>query len=507
MDGSVVRYCKYKLINGRRMMSIDLSYFEKCRILVVGDLMIDEYLWGQVERISPEAPVQVVSVTRDTTMLGGAGNVVNNLVALGAKVSVASVIGPGDSAEGRLLLQLFRDSGVDTTGVIQDPTRPTTKKTRILAGHQHVLRIDRETRQEISDEHEDQLLRFVKEHMDTFDVILVSDYGKGLLTNNLLKAVIQVANRNNKTIIVDPKGLDFKKYAGATVITPNKREASWAAGIEIVDDASLMKAGQKLLESVPVQRVLVSCGKEGMVLFEQGKEPRQVSAEARQVYDVSGAGDTVLAVLGLGLASGGTFQEAAELANTAAGVVVGKVGTATVSREELERVLNVSTRGLAAKYKTLSELANAAERLRAEGKTIVMTNGCFDLLHVGHIKLLSESKAMGDALIVAIDDDKSVKALKGGGRPIIGVQERLRIISALNSVDFVTLFSIGELEQVIETIRPDILTKGSNYTTDTVLGREIVERFGGRVVLIPITESISSSRIIDQIKQGVSDKN
>jgi len=483
-------------------MKIDLSSFDTCRILVVGDLMIDEYLWGEVERISPEAPVQVVSVVRDSSTLGGAGNVVNNLVALAAKVSVASIIGAGESTDGGLLLKLFEDLGVDTTGLIQDPTRSITKKTRILAGHQHVLRIDRETKQEISQAHVAGLVQFVKERIHSFNVILLSDYGKGLFAEILLRQVIDVANQNKKTIIVDPKGLNFKKYAGATAITPNKREASLAAGIEIVDDVSLIAAGQKLLEDISVQKVLMTCGKEGMVLFEDGKGPFRISAEARQVFDVSGAGDTVLAVLGLGLASGASFRQAAALANVAAGIVVGKVGTATVSREELQTALEPSLAGLAPKQKTLSDLIPIAERLRAEGKTIVMTNGCFDLLHIGHIKLLSASKKMGDALIVAIDDDESVKALKGKERPIICARERLRIISALDCVDYVTLFSTKKLEHVIETVRPDILTKGSNYTTETVLGREIVERSGGRVVLIPITEAVSSTRIINQIKKG-----
>jgi D-beta-D-heptose 7-phosphate kinase/D-beta-D-heptose 1-phosphate adenosyltransferase len=481
-------------------MNIDLSRFDLCRILVIGDLMIDEYLWGEAERISPEAPVQVVSVVRDSSTLGGAGNVVSNLVALGAKMSVASVIGAGDNAS--LLIQLFKDLGVDTTGLIQDPNRPTTKKTRILAGHQHVLRIDRETKQEISQAHVAGLVQFVKERIHSFDVILLSDYGKGLLTKILLQQVIDVARENNKTIVVDPKGLNFKKYAGATAITPNKGEASLAAGIEIVDDVSLVAAGRKLLHDIPVQKVLMTCGKEGMVLFEDGKEPYRIATEARQVFDVSGAGDTVLAILGLGLAAGASFRQAAALANVAAGIVVGKVGTATVSREELQRALEPTLAGLAAKQKTLSDLIPIAERLRAEGKSIVMTNGCFDLLHIGHIKLLSASKKMGDVLIVAIDDDESVKALKGEKRPIIGAQERLRIISALDSVDYVTLFSTKELEHVIEAVQPDILTKGSNYTTETVLGREIVERSGGRVVLIPITEAVSSTRIINQIKEG-----
>ncbi len=486
-------------------MNIDLSRFDKCRILVIGDLMIDEYLWGDAERISPEAPVQVVSVVRDSSTLGGAGNVVNNLVALGAKVSVAGVIGAGEPADRGLLLKLFKDQNVDTTGLIQDPNRPTTKKTRILAGHQHVLRIDRETRREISDDHADRLVLFVKERLDDFNVVLLSDYGKGLLTESLLRQVIDVAKQNRKTIIVDPKGLNFKKYEGATAITPNKREASLAAGIEIVDDVSLIAAGRKLLQDIPVQKVLMTCGKEGMVLFEHGKKPFWITAEARQVFDVSGAGDTVLAVLGLGLASSppeADFRQAAALANVAAGIVVGKVGTATVSLEELQRALEPPVGGLAAKQKTLSDMIPIAERLRAEGKTIVMTNGCFDLLHVGHIKLLSASKKMGDVLIVAIDDDESVKVLKGEDRPIIGAQERLRIISALDSVDYVTLFSTKELEHIIEAVRPDILTKGSNYTTETVLGREIVERSGGRVVLIPITEAVSSTRIINQIKKG-----
>ena len=480
-------------------MNIDLSSFDACRILVVGDLMIDEYLWGEVERISPEAPVQVVSVARDTTTLGGAGNVVNNLVALGAKVSVASVIGAGDN--GVLLLRLFEELGVDTEGLIQDPNRPTTKKTRILAGHQHVLRIDRETKQEISNDHVDRLVQFIKERIDDFDVVLLSDYGKGLFTEILLRQLIDAAKQHKKAIIVDPKGLNFKKYAGATAITPNKREASLAAGTEIVDDVSLIAAGRRLLQDIPVQKVLMSCGKEDMVLFEHEKEPYRIYTEARQVFDVSGAGDTVLAVLGLGLASGAAFRQAAALANVAAGIVVGKVGTATVSREELQKALEPSVRALAAKQKTMADLVPIVERLRAEGKTIVMTNGCFDLLHVGHIQLLSASKKMGDVLIVAIDDDGSVKALKGEERPIIGAQERLGIISALDCVDYVTLFSTEELEHVIEAVQPDVLTKGSNYTTETVLGREVVERSGGRVELIPITEAVSSTRIINEIKQ------
>jgi len=479
-------------------MNVDLSRFDQCHVLVIGDLMIDEYLWGEVDRISPEAPVQVVSVLRDSTTLGGAGNVVNNLVALGARVAVAAVVGAGANAD--LLTKMLQELDVDTAGLIQDPTRPTTRKTRVIGGHQHVLRIDRETKQAISEAQGRQLVEFVTDRIRRFDAILISDYGKGLLSETVLRQVIKVARENKKPIIIDPKGLNFKKYAEATVITPNKREASLAAGVEIIDDASLMVTGQKLLHEIRVQQVLMTCGKHGMVLFEHGKEPHWIAAEVRQVFDVSGAGDTVLAVLGLGLASGLSFRDAAALANVAAGIVVGKVGTATVSREELERAIEPSVDAWSAKQKTLSDLMPIAELLSAEGKTIVMTNGCFDLLHVGHIQFLSASKRMGDVLIVAIDDDESVRALKGKDRPIIAAQERVRIISALDCVDYVTLFSTKELEGLIEAIRPNILTKGRNYTSETVIGRQMVEQFGGRVALLPITESVSSTKIIDQIK-------
>ncbi|MDY6989560.1 MAG: D-glycero-beta-D-manno-heptose-7-phosphate kinase [Thermodesulfobacteriota bacterium] len=480
-------------------MNVDVSRFHGCRILVIGDLMIDEYLWGEVDRISPEAPVQVVSVLRDSTTLGGAGNVANNLVALGAQVAVAGIIGAGDKADS--MIKMFTELGVDTTGLIQDPGRPTTRKTRIIGGHQHVLRIDRETRQEISEGQAEQVAQFVRDRIHQFDICLLSDYGKGLLTQTLLRQVLAEARKKGRPVIVDPKGLDFKKYAGATLITPNKKEASLATGIEMVDHESLMAAGKALLSEIPTQQVLITCGKDGMVLFEDGKVPYRIAANVRQVFDVSGAGDTVLAVLGLALASGTSLEEAAAVANVAAGVVVGKVGTASVSAEELTKALSPSAEALAGKYKSVPELTDLANRLKAEGKTIVMTNGCFDLLHVGHVKLLSASKKMGDVLIVAIDDDDSVRILKGKDRPIIGAQERLGIISALDCVDHVTLFSTNDLENLIQAIRPDILTKGSNYTTETVLGRKIVERFKGRVALIQVTEPVSSTQIINQIKQ------
>jgi D-beta-D-heptose 7-phosphate kinase/D-beta-D-heptose 1-phosphate adenosyltransferase len=479
-------------------MTIDIKKFAGCRILVAGDLMVDEYLWGDVERISPEAPVQVVSVASEEHTLGGAGNVVSNLVALGAKVSAAGVIGCG--ASGKLILEKLNALGVDTGGIIQDHQRTTTRKTRIIANHQHVLRFDKEVKTDINRQTLNKIARAAGEMIADTDLILVSDYNKGLVTKALMTKLIAAAQKHNKLLIVDPKGRDFKKYAGASLITPNKKETALAAGIEIVDPSSLAKAARRLIKKTGIDKILVTCGKEGMVYFEQDTPPYQISTKAHQVFDVSGAGDTVLAVLGLGIAAGYSNEEAVALANTAAGIVVGKVGTATVSKTELAAALDLIPAFSLDKQKTLAEVATVARKLEKNGKRVVLTNGCFDLLHVGHIKLLSASKQLGDVLIVALDDDESVKQLKGSGRPIINENERLRIISALDSVDYVVVFSSHELNDVLEAIRPAVLTKGSNYGTAAIRGREIVERYGGRVEIIPLTENISSTRIINNIR-------
>jgi D-beta-D-heptose 7-phosphate kinase/D-beta-D-heptose 1-phosphate adenosyltransferase len=336
-------------------------------------------------------------------------------------------------------------------------------------------------------------------------VVLISDYGKGLITKNLLSKVIASAKKHGKMIIVDPKGLDFSKYSGVSLLTPNKKEAALASGVEINDESSLEKAANKILENIRLDNLLITCGKDGMVLFEKNKKPFRVRAKSRQVFDVSGAGDTVLAVFGLALASGASIHNSVALANTAAGIVVGKVGTATVSKQELALALKSDDTGLPSKYKDLSELPALVKDLKKKGNRLVLTNGCFDLLHAGHIMLFSASKQLGDILIVAIDDDESVKKLKGSGRPVLNAKERSRILSALDAVDYVVVFSSQELIKLIEIIQPDVLTKGSNYTTTQVFGREHVEALGGKVVLIPVTEDISSTRIIDTIKRSEQD--
>jgi len=477
----------------------DLSKFDKCRLLVVGDLMIDEYVWGNVDRISPEAPVQVVAVNYQDNILGGSGNVVNNLAALGADVAVLGVVGSG--RDGELLLNILSELGLDPAGIIQETGRPTTKKTRIIAEHQQVLRIDRETKKTVSANTFASISALAEKIIPDVDVILISDYGKGLITRELIVKLVNLAGASGKIIIADPKGLDFSKYAGITLLTPNRKEASLAAGIEIVDQESLAAAGSLLLEKSGIDKLLITCGKDGMVFFEPGNEPFTIRTKAREVYDVSGAGDTVIAVLGLGIAAGLSFRDAVALANTAAGIVVGKVGTATVNRKELAQALLQPADSAASKHKTIKELTDLSRKLHNDRKRIVLTNGCFDLLHTGHIKLFAASKRLGDVLIVALDDDDSVRRLKGADRPVISAAERVGILSALDSVDYVVVFATHELDNVIKAIRPDILTKGSNYDSEKVQGREIVENYGGRVALVPITQDISSSQIINNIKR------
>ena len=479
-------------------MDFDLSKFEKCHLLVVGDLMIDEYVWGDVKRISPEAPVQVVAVNSEDYTLGGSGNVVSNLVALGARVSVLGVVGTGKN--GRQLLSQLSDLGSDTAGVIKEAGRSTTIKTRIIADRQQVLRIDRETKRDISAETFASITALAEKIIPDVDVILVSDYGKGLITRALIVELVNLARAHGKITIADPKGLDFSKYAGISLLTPNKKEASLAAGVESIDQENIASTGTTLLENTGIEKLLITCGKDGMVFFEPGQKPFKISTKAREVYDVSGAGDTVAATLGLGIAAGLSYKEAVALANLAAGIVVGKVGTATVSPEELARAMQQTAESPVTKHKSIKELAELCRKLHSDRKRIVLTNGCFDLLHVGHIKLFAASKKLGDVMIVALDDDESVKQLKGPDRPVINVSERVGILSALDSVDYVVVFATDELEKVIQSIRPDILTKGSNYDSEEVAGRKIVEEFGGRVELIPITENISSSQIINNIK-------
>ena len=316
---------------------IDIDRFKDIRAMVIGDLMIDEYLWGSVDRISPEAPGPVVSVEKESHTLGGAGNVIHNLVAMGS--SVVAVGTAGNGLAGKMIFEKMEALGIATDGIVSEKDRPTTRKTRVIAANQQVLRIDKEIKKNITDATLEKLGVIIEEKLAGINLVILSDYDKGLITQPLVQKVVTLAGKYGIMVLADPKTLNFSKYKHVSVLTPNKKEASLAANIDIRSEADLLAAGEKLMEQVKLEKLLITCGKDGMVLFETGKEPETIASKARQVYDVSGAGDTVISLLGLGLATGADFRQSAMLANTAAGIVVGKLGTATASIEELKMAL------------------------------------------------------------------------------------------------------------------------------------------------------------------------
>ena len=467
------------------------------RVLVVGDLMLDEYLWGRTERISPEAPVQVVEVAREELRLGGAGNVLNNLVALGCRVEVASVL--GDDADGRLLLQMLQEEGIGTGGVFFAPERQTSRKTRVLASHQQMLRIDRESGTPIAGAQEQFLIDYLRQRAGDFQAILVSDYLKGVLSEPVLRELAAVARDRSIPLVVDPKGRDFGKYRGATVLTPNRREAEIAAATEIRDEGSLLRAGGKLREALDLEALVLTRSEEGMSLFFRDDRHLHLPTEAREVFDVSGAGDTVLAFLGAGLAAGMGIEQAARLAKLAAGVVVGKLGTSTVSAEELRHAAAVQGAEAGNKIRSRQSLAALLEAERRKGRRVVFTNGCFDLLHVGHVRYLQRARQLGDLLVLGLNSDASIRRLKGPKRPLIGQEERAHILAALDCIDYVTVFDEDTPLELLELLRPDILVKGGDYTPEKVVGRELVEGYGGRVELILFVDGKSTTNIIESI--------
>jgi len=472
------------------------------RALVIGDLMLDEYLWGKAERISPEAPVQVVDVRREDLRLGGAGNVVNNLAAYGCGVSICSVIG-GDE-NGTHLRHVFTGKGVDVAGVFEDPMRMTSKKTRVLASNQQIVRIDRETRESITPALEERILAFVRDPGNSWDIILISDYGKGVLTPKVLDGVVSAAKERGIGVIVDPKGSDYAKYRGATIITPNRKEAEVASRIPIVDGESLARAAAYLLKEGAYEAVLITRSSEGMSLFLRDGGEVHIPTVAREVYDVTGAGDTVVATLGIGLACGLSFGEAARLANSAAGIAVGKVGTSTVSPEEIIGSIRHEHLDSDIKIKNLDVLASLIEGEKKKGKRVAFTNGCFDLLHVGHVKYLQKARTYGDLLVLGLNSDASVRRLKGEKRPLIGQSERAHILAALDCVDYVVIFDEDTPIRLLEALRPHVLVKGGDYTPDRVVGKDLVESYGGRIELVEFVDGKSTTNIIDKILQNYS---
>lgn len=481
-----------------------LSRLKGLRVLVVGDLMLDEYVWGSTERISPEAPVQIVDVVRGDLRLGGAGNVINNLLSLGCLVEVVAAL--GDDEDGRLLRQMLGEKSIGTQAIVAEPSRTTSRKTRILAGNQQMLRIDRESKNPINPQTEAQLAEHIRVLAPGCQVILVSDYLKGVLTQRLLGEIVAVGKSIGVPVVVDPKGNDYQKYRGATLLTPNRKEAQSASGIAITDEASLSRAGRKLCADLGLEALVLTRSEEGMSLFFRDGRAVHLPTEAREVFDVSGAGDTVLAVLGIGMGAGLSIEESAQVANLAAGIVVGKVGTSTVTSDEVLDAASHQPADSDMKIKSRDLLAILLERERQQRKRIVFTNGCFDLLHVGHVKYLQKARNLGDLLVLGLNSDASIQRLKGPKRPLIGEEERSHLMAALKCIDYVVVFDEDTPLELISTLRPEILVKGGDYSPEGVVGKELVESYGGRVEIIPFVDGKSTTNFIETILERYRDE-
>ncbi len=464
-------------------------------ILVIGDLMVDHYLWGDCDRISPEAPVQVVDIKKENKRLGGAGNVIANLKALGANVEVFSVV--GDDFIGDEILKMLENMQVKAK-LIKEKNRKSAQKCRLMAVHQQVIRFDKESKEDICEDSQNLILDNLQKCIQNFDAILLSDYAKGVLTKNLCQKIIEISNKFNKFILIDPKGNDYLKYRGATLLTPNKKEATLATNIDINDEISLKKAILNLKDNYDLKYSIITLSEKGIALYDENLQI--VPAIAKEVFDVTGAGDTVLATLGYALSCGLNIKEAVDLANKAAAVVVAKVGSATATLQEIEDYEKVTNSGnIEDKIKTVDEICKILQNTKQK---VIFTNGCFDILHLGHVKYLDKAKKLGDFLIVGLNSDKSVARLKGQNRPINSEFSRAVVLSALCSVDFVVIFDEDTPLNLIKKIKPEILVKGGDYNGKEVVGSDIAKE----VVLIDFQKGFSTTNIIKRIKNARDDK-
>ncbi len=467
-------------------------------ILVLGDLILDRYIMGDVQRVSPEAPIPVLRVKSDNDLrLGGAANVALNLAVLGARVSLLGVA--GRDAAGADLRRRLRASRIEAGGVIVERGRPTTEKTRLIAHNQQIVRVDREVTAPIRAETAEALLRAFRDRLSRADLVVVSDYHKGVLPPALLEEVVRRARARRVPVLVDPKGRDYRRYRGATAITPNQGEAELASGVEIRDDAGLRRAARKLLRELALDFVVVTRGEKGMYLLESTGRSLAVPARARSVYDVTGAGDTAIALLGLVLAGGGGREEAVRLSNVAAGIVVGKLGTATLTRAEiLDELAEYEGGRGAAKIKSLAQLLPILRRHRAEKDEVVFTNGCFDLLHPGHLRSINFARSRGDVLVVGVNSDRSVRKLKGPGRPLLRERDRALMLANLEDVDYVTVFDAPTPAALIRAVAPDVLVKGEEYRGKEVVGADDVCARGGRVEYAPLEPGFSTTELLER---------
>ena len=464
----------------------------KPNILVIGDLMVDHYLWGNCDRISPEAPVPIIDIKKETSVLGGAGNVINNLLSLGSNVGVLSVIGDDDVAEE---VKYLIDATEAKSYMILQKGRSTSKKSRIMASKSQIVRYDHESKNNISFDSADKIYAKLQQIINAYDIILLSDYGKGVLTKHLTKQIISFANKCNKKVIVDPKGEDYSKYKGAYFLTPNKKEAELATGIKIESDDTLKEALKALQETAKLDLSIITLSENGISILDDEKVTIKPTV-AREVYDVTGAGDTVLASLGFALAKNVDIYNAVEFANLAAGVVVGKLGSATVTLDEIEEYkASLHKSSIDLHIKTRKEIKRISKRSKAQNKTVVFTNGCFDILHKGHVSYLNTAKSFGDVLIVGLNSDESVKRLKGEDRPINNEEDRAYILSALESVDYVVIFDEDTPYELISKVKPDILVKGADYEGKEVVGSDIAKE----TKLVKFVDGKSTSSTIDKI--------
>ena len=474
-------------------MSVSVPAFDNCRVLVVGDLMLDRYWAGATDRISPEAPVPVVRLTASEDRPGGAANVAVNVAALGASASLAGVVGRDEA--GDALVASLAASGIDVAAVTRGDA-PTITKLRVLSRNQQLIRLDTE---EIATTAPSSLDGAVDEALADADVVVMSDYAKGTLSR--VGDLISLARRRGVPVLVDPKGRDFTRYRGATLLTPNQTELEAVVGPCATDD-ELVQRANALRDELQLGAILVTRSARGMTLIEDDGTAYHLPAAAREVYDVTGAGDTVIAVLASALAAGQPRSAAAALANTAAGIVVGKIGVATATRSELRLALH--QRGVGGRSaQTQSRLVQVVREAHGRGETVVMTNGCFDLLHAGHVAYLEDAKRLGDRLIVAVNSDASVRRLKGAERPITPLDDRMAVLAGLAAVDWVVAFEDDTPASLIEAVQPDILVKGGDYRPEDIAGGASVVARGGRVEVLPFREGRSTSAIIAAIR-GVS---
>lgn len=474
--------------------------FYKKSVTVVGDIMLDRYIEGSVERISPEAPVPVIKITKETYCGGGAANVALNLAGLGLVVSVCGVVGA--DREGARVTRMLSDAGIAVDGVIKLDERVTTTKTRVISNRQQITRLDREETSALSEQAAAVLVGVVVQQIESKpSVVVLSDYAKGVLSPNACQELTRSATRHGVPVLVDPKSPDFTKYTGATALVPNRTELAAASQVEPADLEELMAVGERMRSELGLDYLVTTLGDEGMVLIDEGGR-RRVAAMPREVFNVSGAGDTAIATLAAAHAAELDVLDAVRLANLAAGVVVGKAGTSPIDKDVLLSAMKNTTRSAPhEKIFSLAGLQLQLQEWRDSHRKIVFTNGCFDLLHAGHVKLLTEAKSLGDWLIVGLNTDRSVRKLKGSGRPVVSDEDRARVLAGLGSVDAVILFDEDTPISLITDIRPDVLAKGADYASERIVGDAEVRSWGGRVVLIPHDNGKSSTRIIEDIKR------